>query len=500
MTPDAARIRAFIDKAWRHGQDGDGAVVSALKDYVATPNLSPAFDPDWADSPHTDDAMVLLADAVASLKRRWTDRGIPAADIGVEILGGRDAPIAGPDGARRTPLLFVEFPAFGGHAGDDAVLLYGHMDKQPAAQPWSEGLGPRLPVVRNGKLYGRGSADDGYALFSALTALAALREQGTPHARAVIVVEACEESGSLDIEHYLALLKKRIGGVSLVVCLDAGAGDYDRLWLTDSLRGIVHGTLEVGVLSGATHSGGASGIVPSPFRIVRMLLSRLEDEATGEIKPAFLQAAISDAVRTGARNAAQAMGDSIRAEFPFLNDAVREVAADRAELLLNRSWRPQLAVIGMSGLPDTARAANIMVPSVAAKLSVRIPPTVDAGEATALLKKLLEENPPYNALVEFKPESPVSGWTAPAMAAWLERAAAGASAEFFGTDLCVSGEGGSIGFMPLFGRLYPEAQFLITGVLGPGSNAHGEDESLDLGMTARVTMCVARVLAAHAAR
>lgn len=498
--PDANGLRTFVADAWRHDQEGKSAIVSVLERYIRIPNLSPAFDADWADKPHTDDAMELLASAAKSLLDEWAARGVPTGDVAIDIVGGRSAPETYPDGRRRTPFLVVEFPAFGGYAGDDAILLYGHMDKQPEVGTWSEGLAPQTPVLRDGKLYGRGSADDGYALFSAVTALAALRDQKAPHARAVIVIEACEESGSLDVEYYLGKLKERIGDVSLVVCLDSGAGDYGRLWLTNSLRGIVHGLLEVQVLSGATHSGTASGVVPSPFRILRTLLSRLEDENTGRIKPEFLHTAIPEAFLAGARGAADAMGGNIRADFPFLNADVREAAEDGMELLLNRTWRPQLAVTGMAGLPAPDRAANIIVPSVAAKLSIRIPPMVDAEEATKRLKRFLEDDPPYNARVEFKPESPVPGWTAPATAPWLDRAMNDASINFFGEERCVTGEGGSIGFMPMFGRAYPNAQFLITGVLGPGSNAHAEDEALDLGMAAKVTMCVAQVMGAHAVR
>ena len=183
----------------------------------------------------------------------------------------------------RTPVIFIEIP---GSRTPTTVLLYGHLDKQPEMTGWAEGLGPWEPVLKGDKLYGRGGADDGYAMFGAL-ARASWRctSRASPHARCVILIEACEESGSYDLPSYVDHLAARIGAPSLVVCLDSGCGNYDQLWLTTSLRGLTGGALTVQVLTEGVHSGDASGVVPASFRIVRALLSRLEDGATGEIRP-----------------------------------------------------------------------------------------------------------------------------------------------------------------------------------------------------------------------
>jgi acetylornithine deacetylase/succinyl-diaminopimelate desuccinylase-like protein len=466
------RLQRFVHDLW-----GD-EIVPTLIDYVKISNKSPAFDPDWAAHGYMDAAVELFA----GWARAKLD-SLPGATLEVVRLEGR------------TPVILIEVPG----AGADTVLLYGHLDKQPEMTGWAEGLGPWTPVLRDNRLYGRGGADDGYALFGALGALLALREQGVPHARCVILIEACEESGSFDLPYYVDHLSARIGSPSLVICLDSGCGDYDRLWLTTSLRGLAGGTLTVRVLTEGVHSGDASGVAPSSFRIARQLLARLERSATGEILPPGFWAEIPDARVAQARRAAAILGDSTWTKFPFVN-GMSPVDPDPVELILNRSWRPQLAVVGADGLPAPANAGNVLRPYTTLKLSLRLPPTVDARAAATLLKQTLEADPPYGAGVSFEVSSAETGWNAPALAGWLETAVDEASIAAFGAPAGMMGEGGSIPFMGMLGAKFPQAQFLITGVLGPHSNAHGPNEFLDIPTGEKVTQSVARVLAAHLAR
>jgi acetylornithine deacetylase/succinyl-diaminopimelate desuccinylase-like protein len=356
-----------------------------------------------------------------------------------------------------------------------------------------------MPVLKDDKLFGRGGADDGYALFGALTAILALREQRIPHARAVILIEACEESGSYDLPYYVDHLALRLGQPSLVVCLDSGCGNYDQLWLTTSLRGMVAGTLGVRVLAEGVHSGDASGVVPSGVRILRRLLSRLEDEATGDIRPSELHVQIPAERVAQARVAAAALGQSVHGKFPFVPGA-KPVTPDLVELVLNRTWRPQLAVIGIEGLPPIGNAGNVLLPAVAAKLSLRLPPTLEARAAGAAVRRLLESDPPYGAEVRFDARDATTGWNAPALASWLEQSLARASAAAFGAPPAYMGEGGSIPFMAMLGEKFPAAQFVVTGVLGPRSNAHGPDEFLHIPTARRITEVIAEVLADHHAR
>jgi acetylornithine deacetylase/succinyl-diaminopimelate desuccinylase-like protein len=393
----------------------------------------------------------------------------------------------------RTPLLYLDVPG----AVDDCVLLYGHMDKQPEFTGWAEGLDPWQPVFRDGKLYGRGGADDGYAVFASLTAIRALQDQGIPHARSVVLIEACEESGSVDLEPHIEQLGDRIGTPSLVVCLDAECGNYDQLWCTTSLRGNLIGTLRVDVLSEGVHSGAASGVVPSSFRVLREILGRIEDVHSGAVLVEELNTAIPPDRRAQAKVTAAVLGDTVHAKFPML-PGMRPVSNDPFELLLNNTWRPSLSVTGVDGLPPFRSAGNVMRPYTSLKLSFRLPPTTEPAQAAAAVKKALEHDPPYGSRVEFSVESAMGGWNAPTLAPWLEESMRRASQDYFGKDSMFMGTGGSIPFMGMLGEKFPRTQFLVTGLLGPNSNAHGPNEFLHIDTGRKLTACVAQVLADHA--
>jgi acetylornithine deacetylase/succinyl-diaminopimelate desuccinylase-like protein len=472
---DAGMVQSFIGRLW------DDEVVPQLIEYIKIPNKSPMFDKDWAAHGYMDAAVALM--------EKWA-RGkldsLPGATLEVVRL------------PNRTPLIFIEVPASGNEArADDCVLLYGHLDKQPEMTGWSDGLGPWTPVLKDNRLYGRGGADDGYAIFGSLSALLALHEQGVPHARCVVMIEACEESGSYDLPHYVDHLAPRIGQPSLVVCLDSGCANYDQLWLTTSLRGMTGGELVVEVLTEGVHSGDASGVVPDSFRIVRQLLSRLEEPATGTIVPKELYVEVPPERVDQARQCADILGDDVYAKFPWIN-GMRPVSDDKVELILNRTWRPQLTVTGADGLPPLANAGNVLRPFTGLKLSLRVPPTLNGNKAGEFVKRLLEADPPNGAKVEFRLEKDGSGWNAPRLSEWLHGAVDSASHAAFGAPPAYMGEGGSIPFMGMLGEKFPKAQFLITGVLGPHSNAHGPNEFLHIPTGKKVSAVVASVVAAHA--
>jgi acetylornithine deacetylase/succinyl-diaminopimelate desuccinylase-like protein len=373
------------------------------------------------------------------------------------------------------------------------------MDKQPEMTGWSDGLGPWQPVLRGERLYGRGGADDGYSTFASLMALRVLEEQRVPRARCVVIIEGSEESGSPDLPHYIEHLRERIGTPSLVVCLDSGAGNYEQLWCTTSLRGMIGGTLRVDVIREGVHSGDASGIVPSSFRILRMLLSRLESEDDGKVIPAAAYTEIPAERVEQAEAAARVLGSSLYDRFPWCN-GTRPVTDNLVELILNRTWRPQLAITGASGLPDLGSAGNVLRPATSLRLSLRIPPGVDAAKLRELVAELLTRDPPYGASVQFDSAEASDGWNAPPLAPWLETALAESSRQYFGKPAMYMGEGGTIPFMGMLGAEFPDAQFLITGVLGPESNAHGPNEFLHVPTARRLSCCVAETLRRHAVR
>jgi len=467
---DSAALADWVAEKW------DDEIVPELVRYIAIPAKSPAFDPDWIRNGH-------LAAAVALIEGWCRRQEIPGLTVEIVQLEGR------------TPVIYMEVPG----EGDDRVLLYGHLDKQPEMTGWREGLGPWTPVIEGERLFGRGGADDGYSAFASLTAIEALHRFGGSHAPCSILIEACEESGSPDLPHYIDALADRIGTPSLVVCLDSGCGNYDQLWSTTSLRGIVTGTLRVDVLDEGIHSGDASGVVPSSFRILRALLERIESSETGEILADDFHCEIPGSRVEQAKVAARVLGDEIHARFPFA-EKTQPVSGELAELVLNRTWRPALSLTGVAGIPALEDAGNVLRPYSAVKLSLRLPPTLDAESAAASLKRILEADPPYGARVQFERDEPGQGWDAPALADWLGEAVDEASQAYFGRAAVYMGEGGSIPFMGMLGEKFPAAQFLITGVLGPQSNAHGPNEFLDIPTGKRLTACVAHVLQRHRER
>ncbi|MCP2166260.1 M20/M25/M40 family metallo-hydrolase [Goodfellowiella coeruleoviolacea] len=472
---DRPVLRETVRRLWDHD------ILPSLSDLVAVPAVSPVFDPQWERTG--------FLDAAVEHMRAWlTGRDLPNASVEVVRLPGR------------SPVLVVDVPASAGAEDAGTVLLYGHLDKQPPVGGWSEGLGPWSPVLceEDGvrKLYGRGAADDGYAGFAASAAIEAVRAAGGRHARCVLLLETGEESGSPDLPAYLEHLRATLGEVSLVVCLDAGGNDYQRMWLTTSLRGLVQVRLTVRVLEVGQHSGIASGLVPSSFRIVRQLLDRLEDAGTGEVRlaemhtdvPADRLAEIRDAVATAPGS---------MTNWPVV-PGVSLVATDEVELALNNAWRPTLSVIGADGLPSPENAGNVLRPFTTLCLSFRLPPTVDADRALEAVRTALTTDVPYGAQVEISHTETGAGWNAPTLAPWLRAALDQAGDEVFGAPWRASGLGGSIPFMGLLHEAYPKAQFVVTGVLGPDSNAHVPDEWLHVDYAVQVTEAVARILDAHA--
>ena len=480
LQPDeACAIADFAAQAW------DERIVPALTDYIAIPAKSPMFDADWAKNGHIER---VVRDAAA-----WVEgRRIASLTLEVVSLPGR------------TPVIFFEVPAT--KAGSsDTICLYGHLDKQPEFNGWRNDLGPWTPKYENGLLYGRGGADDGYAIYASITAIEALDRQGIPRPRCVGIIESCEESGSFDLPAYIDVLTPRLGNVSLVVCLDSGAGNYDQLWLTTSLRGNVTGTLKVEILTEGVHSGDSSGLVPSSFRILRQVLDRLEDSKTGNLLPQAFHCEIPAERIEQARAAAAILGDEVWKRFPWACGAdggpTLPTTTDPTQALLNRTWKPTLSVTGADGFPELRNAGNVLRPYTAFKLSLRLPPLVDGNRAATELKALLEDNAPYNAKVTFAADGRVgaqgaSGWNAPALAPWLDDALNAASRTHFGEACGYIGQGGTIPLMSMLQQGFPKAQMMVCGVLGPKSNAHGPNEFLHVPYGKKLTAAVAQVMAA----
>ncbi|HSV83406.1 MAG TPA: M20 family metallopeptidase [Ramlibacter sp.] len=473
---DSATALAQVTRQW------DTDIVRQLTDYIAIPAKSPGFDPDWVRHGHIE---TVVRNAAA-----WVEaQKVEGLTLEVVRLPGR------------TPVLFFEIPATRANS-TQTVLMYGHLDKQPEFTGWRSDLGPWTPKYEDGKLYGRGGADDGYAVYASIAAVQALKAQGQPHPRIVGLIESCEESGSYDLLPYVDALRPRLGDVGLVVCLDSGAGNYDQLWLTTSLRGMAGGVLKVQILTEGVHSGDASGLVPSSFRIMRQVLDRLEDSRTGRLLPQSFYCEIPAERLEQARATAAILGDEVYKRFPWAHADCGGATAfalptttDPQQALINRTWLPTLSVTGAEGLPALQDAGNVLRPYTAFKLSLRLPPLVDAAQAVQQLKTLLEDNAPYQARVTFEAAGGASGWNAPATAPWFAQALNAASLAHFGAPVGYIGQGGTIPLMNMLSQGFPSAQMMVCGVLGPRSNAHGPNEFLHVPYAKRLTAAVAEVMA-----
>jgi len=504
--------------------------LPVLEEYTRIPCLSPDFDPEWSAHGHIQRAAELL--------RVWS-AARPIRGLSVELLElpgltpvivaeipATSAASAGPgDPTAHTPGASAgpgdptaHTPGTDAGAGDDPLtLLYGHLDKQPPLGKWREGLHPFQPVREGDRLYGRGTADDGYSVFAALGAVQAAEEAGLGHGHCLILIEASEESGSPHLPEYLEALSDRLGpsGPALVVCLDSGCLTYDRLWTTTSLRGLVSAEIRVDVLTEGVHSGRAGGVVPSSFRILRQLLSRLEDQTNGEILLSEFNVSIPRSRLEEAEALVSSHGAEALDRFPVVpglrtgpGDGRRlggttapadpQLARDESQMelvkaIVARTWQPSLAFVGIDGVPSMRDGGNVLRPFTAGSMAIRVPPSADAGRAAAQLIEVIGTDPPQGARVTVEATGE-SGFDAPETAGWLADATRQASLAYFGQPAAAVGEGGTIPFLSQLQKKYPAAQFLVTGVLGPDSNAHGPNEMLHVPTAKRVTASVAHVL------
>lgn len=485
---EPAALQNHVNGAWSSN------IVPELQRYIEVPAKSPAFDADWAAHGLLDRVLRSAADWVQAQQ-------VPGLTL--EVIRLNDA-----QGMPRTPVLFFEIPASAGQDGTPApasgqtVLMYGHLDKQPEFTGWRSDLGPWTPKIVDGKLYGRGGADDGYAVYASIAAVQALKAQGVAHPRIVGLIETCEESGSGDLLPYVDALRTRLGDVGLVICLDSGAGNYDQLWLTTSLRGMASGVLKVEVLTEGIHSGDASGLVPSSFRIMRQVLDRLEDSTTGRLLPASFHCEVPAERLAQAQATAAILGDEVYKRFPWAHydcggstTFALPTTTDPVQALLNRTWTPTLSVTGAEGFPALKDAGNVLRPYTAFKLSLRLPPLVDAAQAVAEMKALLEDNAPYQAKVTFESGGGATGWNAPDTLPWFEQALNASSQAHFGAGVGYIGQGGTIPLMNMLSAGFPQAQMMVCGVLGPKSNAHGPNEFLHVPYAKKLTAAVAEVMA-----
>ncbi len=467
MTLDLGQLMDRSEEIW------EGSILPSLSDFIEIKALSPLFEPDWAEMGELDATIDLFCE--------WLDaQGIAGMSYEKHRIG------------ELSPVLIVTIEG----TGPGEVIFYSHLDKQPSKpELWSEGLHPLKAVRRDPWLYGRGSVDDGYGGYLCATSVRLLQEAEVPHPRCTMIIETCEESGSFDLPPYLDALTEQLGNPDMVVVLDSGGPDYDHIWMTEALRGLVSGTLSVKVSHEGIHSGNSGGSIPSSFRIQRILLDRVEDSSSGKVLIPEMHVDIPGQIREKAMALREIVGDSIWEQFPTV-DTLRQASETTEEMIVAMNWEPTLSIIGADGIPSVQDAGNVLRTNTDLKLSFRIPPGVDSESAIARAKAILEEDPPYGAEVTFTPDSCADGFHAPPLDGPISEAIQEASMELTGLPPLATWTGGTIPFMAMMQGKYPEAMFLCTGTSGPGNNAHGPDEKLHIPSSKRLTVALSATIAA----
>ena len=449
----------------------DTNIIPSLSDYIRIDNLSPNYDPEWETNFKLEKAGYHLL--VWSLNQ------------GVKGMKGELIKEPG-----RTPMVYLEIPPQG---SDKTILLYGHFDKQPHLGEWAEGLGPTKPVIKDGNLYGRGASDDGYSTYTCVSAIKAIQSQKGKHGKIIITIEGGEESGSPDLVYYLKKLSDRIGTPDLMVCMDSGCKDYNTFWITTSLRGVCVLDLTVECLEESVHSGSGSGIAPDSFTIMRILLDRLQDSKTGKslvpIDVEIPSYRIEDAKKLGEYMKEKCVNDIVK-----LSPGVKPLSDDYSEIILNNTWRSTVVVTGMSYFPPAETAGNVLRAKTQCRISVRLPPIFNCKQSEVVLKEILEKDPPFNSKVTCKIMVSGNGWAAKDLCEPLKKSFNESSKKIFGKEFYNSGEGGSIPFIAELGELFPKCEMLVTGVLGPGSNAHCLNECLNIQFTKNITVALAHAI------
>jgi len=439
---------AYIDKEF------DTNVIPTLMEYIKIDNLSPFFDPQWETNGKLEKAAQLIVDWV----NKQNVKGLKASVIKDDKL---------------SPVIWINIDSNGGNGN---VLMYGHFDKQPHFDGWIEGTGPTTPKIIGDLLYGRGGADDGYATFASVLSIKALQQFDVKHGTINILIEGSEESGSPHLMHYVEKFADKIGTPDLLVCLDSGCKDYERIWITSSLRGNLVKNIKVECLKESLHSGG-TGHAPDSFTVIRQLLDRLEDSKTSEVVKDF-HVEIPDAKYKEAKNVTSILGEEII--LPKRLEGVKLIHNDLSELYLNGTWRPTLCILGQTGLPSHLFAGNVLRESTTIRLSMRIPPTLNADKASEIFDQIILSNPPYNAKISIESRKPSFGWAAKEFSQKLYKSLSESSLSLWGEDCQTNGEGGTIPFINSLSQKFENCDFLVIGVLGPGSNAHAANETLNI--------------------
>ena len=455
---DTELLKKYVDKQFTLN------ILPNLMNFIRIPNLSPLFDPNWKTNGYLFKAANLIVSYAKSLN-------IKNAEINLLQDSGH------------TPMVFIEIPA--SRKNDNrTVIFYGHYDKQPYGTGWDKDKSPTNPVIVDGRLYGRGSADDGYASFSILTAIKTCQEFNCLMPRICCLFEGAEESTDADLKYYFDKLIPILGdNVVAFIPLDSGCPDYDRLWMANSLRGIVDIDVNIQTLDQESHYGPeASGIIAENLFLMRKIYDGLVDSTNGEFKLEEFKIAedkIPAIVMEQMQKEIEIVGDNFIKNIP-LYEGVSPLKTDVKELMINNRWKPSCFILGIDNCPKTEDRGFGVSSGINVRMSIRIPPTVDKNKAIEALKKALSDNIYFGAQVKLGYLDYGEGVLLANMSNKVKNILNKASLEFFGNESVFTGVGGSIPFIGYFQSKYPNTDIICTGIVGSDSHEHGPNENLNI--------------------
>ena len=453
---DKKSFEKYIEKMFTYN------MIPNLMNFIRIPNLSPAYDYEW----NTNGLLLKAANLIIAYAK-----SLEIKNAQINLIQDKGY----------SPLIFIEIPA--SRPNDNrTVLLYAHFDKQPHGTGWDDDKGPTKPVIQNGRLYGRGSADDGYASFSMLTAIKACQEHNCPLPRICLIFEGAEESTDEHLTYYFNKLLPIIGeNVIAFIPLDSGCADYDRLWITNSLRGVCDYEINIQTLDNNISFGPeASGRIAENLFILRKAIDAVMDTSTGDVKiEEFYVKDIPEEIQEEMDKEIEIVGEQFFKEIP-LYEGVKPLKTDIKEAMINNRWKPTCSILGIDNCPKIEDNGFGVKKSITVKMSMRLPPGIDSHAALEALKKVVKENIYFDAKVKFLSAEVADGWKLTNFSEKTKNVLNKASKEYFGNELVFKGMGGSIPFITYFQTKYPNADVICTGILGADCFEHGPNENLHL--------------------
>ena len=433
-----------------------------LMNFIRIPNTSPEFDPDWDKNNLLLKASKLIITFIKTLQLKNTE---------ITLLKDEN----------HTPFILTETKS-SKEKEKNTILFYAHIDKQPNCEGWDKGKSATNPIIENGRLYGRGSIDDGYAIYSILTAIKYCQDNNLFTNRIICIFECSEESSSDDLNYYFDKLIPFFGNdISLFCCVDLTCLDYKKMWIVNCIRGVMDFDVKIYTLNNDIYSNFTKGVFPDNFMIFRKLCDLLRNEKGEFLIPELIisEDKIPKDRKKELEEASKEIGIDFIKVLPLYNNT-KPMKDDIYKLLLNNIWKVSMIIKGIDGIPDKKYEGNILSKGLKARIQMRIPPLLNGKKAFEAIKKKFIENTPFNSKVEVEMIGIDDGWNDKNFSERSKNVFNYVSKIGFGNDVGFKFDGGSVPFIQYFENKYPKSQIANLGIRGYECNEHGPNESIDL--------------------